>query len=235
MNSSRLLRSTCITLIQRAGFKYFPAPKNFDHIEIPEKTRLRFIEKVPQFTQGIRAPKMQKKLRFMRGPEEVHNTLIHKQYGIMALGGGRMKWQHFDMLRLSTGRKLDNNRMFAVWRVDPPWQPVTKKGQGQRMGGGKGAIDHYVSPIKAGRIIFEVGGKCEYAEVQKLLEDLAKKMPFKAMAVSQEILDKMAADEKWELENNKNKFTMKYMIQNNMGGCHRWLSPFDFKFLGKYL
>lgn len=58
-------------------------------------------------------------------------------------------------------------RMFAIWRVDPPWQPVTKKGQGQRMGGGKGAIDHYVTPIKADRIIFEIGGKCEYAEVKK--------------------------------------------------------------------
>jgi len=33
------------------------------------------------------------------------------------------------------------------------------------MGGGKGAIDHYVTPIKAGRVIIEVGGDCEYFEV----------------------------------------------------------------------
>lgn len=32
------------------------------------------------------------------------------------------------------------------------------------MGGGKGAIDHYVTPIKAGRVIIEVGGHCEYFE-----------------------------------------------------------------------
>ncbi len=55
--------------------------------------------------------------------------------------------------------------MFAIWRVPAPWQPVTKKGQGQRMGGGKGAIDHYVTPIKAGRVIIEVGGTCEFEEV----------------------------------------------------------------------
>lgn len=55
--------------------------------------------------------------------------------------------------------------MFAIWRVPAPWQPVTKKGQGQRMGGGKGAIDHYVTPIRAGRIIVEMGGKCEFEEV----------------------------------------------------------------------
>lgn len=82
-----------------------------------------------------------------------------------ALGGGRLRFEHFEMARLTIARHLDQKKMFAIWRVDPPWQPVTKKGQGQRMGGGKGAIDHYVTPIKAGRIILEVGGKCEYAEV----------------------------------------------------------------------
>lgn len=76
-----------------------------------------------------------------------------------------MRSEHFEMARLVVARKLDQKRMFAIWRVDPPWQPVTKKGQGQRMGGGKGAIDHYVTPIKSGRIILEVGGKCDYAEV----------------------------------------------------------------------
>lgn len=33
------------------------------------------------------------------------------------------------------------------------------------MGGGKGAIDHYVTPIKARRVILEVGGHVEYDEV----------------------------------------------------------------------
>lgn len=33
------------------------------------------------------------------------------------------------------------------------------------MGGGKGPIDHYVTPIKANRIIVEVGGNVEYFEV----------------------------------------------------------------------
>lgn len=33
------------------------------------------------------------------------------------------------------------------------------------MGGGKGNIDHYVTPIRSGRIIIEVAGHCEYKEV----------------------------------------------------------------------
>lgn len=33
------------------------------------------------------------------------------------------------------------------------------------MGRGKGPIDHYVTPVKAGQVIFEVGGTIEYFEV----------------------------------------------------------------------
>jgi large subunit ribosomal protein L16 len=38
-----------------------------------------------------------------------------------------MKWGHFEMVRLGVLRKMDQNRMFAVWRIDSPWQPVTRK------------------------------------------------------------------------------------------------------------
>ena len=34
---------------------------------------------------------------------------------------------HFEMVRMTTNRKMDASRMFAVWRVDGPWQPLTKK------------------------------------------------------------------------------------------------------------
>lgn len=138
------------------------------------------------------------------------------------------------MIRLTLGRKLDTDRMFTLWRVDAPWQPVTKKGQGQRMGGGKGAIDHYVTPIKAGRIIVELAGKCDYEEVKAGLKEIADKLPFKAIPISQKLLDEMKEKEKWEEENNLNSYTFKYIIQNNMGGCHRWLSPADYKWFGKH-
>jgi len=49
--------------------------------------------------------------------------------------------------------------MFAIWRIDAPWKPITKKPVGSRMGGGKGNIHHYVTPVKANRIILEMGGK----------------------------------------------------------------------------
>ena len=40
--------------------------------------------------------------------------------------GGRLKYGHFEMIRFVMGKKLPSS-CFAVYRVDPPWQPVTKK------------------------------------------------------------------------------------------------------------
>lgn len=200
-----------------------------------ERPKLRIMERVPQYPPNLRPPKMQKKLRFMRGPEVLHNNLLHKQYGIIASGGGRLRWGHFEMMRLTIGRKMDTNRMFAIWRVPAPWQPVTKKGQGQRMGGGKGAIDHYVTPVKSGRVILEISGKCEFAEVKPFLDLVANILPFKAEVVSQEILDQRAHTNELLQKENQNPFSMKYVMQNNLSGCHRWLSPVDHKWFGKYV
>ncbi|KAL7033638.1 hypothetical protein ACKWTF_007655 [Chironomus riparius] len=217
-----------------AFLKNFPSPPKYDHVEFVERPKLRFFEKVPQYVANLKPPKMQKRLRYMRGPEEVHNFLLHEQYGIQAIGGGRMRWGHFEMLRLSIGRKMDTNRMFAIWRIDAPWQPVTRRGQGQRLGGGKGAIDHYATPIKKGRIIVELGGKCEFEEVEEFLQKYANQLPFPARAVSHEMLqnEKNQID---ELERaNINPYTLKYVIQNNLGGCHKWLRPIDHKQFGKF-
>lgn len=50
---------------------------------MPERPKLHYIERVPTYNNSqIRPPKMFKMLGLMRGPETVHNKLIHKQYGI---------------------------------------------------------------------------------------------------------------------------------------------------------
>lgn len=38
-----------------------------------------------------------------------------------------MKFVHFEVIRMGLLKKLDWSRMFAIWRVDSPWQAVTKK------------------------------------------------------------------------------------------------------------
>lgn len=44
-----------------------------------------------------------------------------------ALCGGRLNSGHIEMIRMTINRKMDASKMFAVWRIDPPWQPLTRK------------------------------------------------------------------------------------------------------------
>ncbi|CAG0884556.1 unnamed protein product [Darwinula stevensoni] len=108
------------------------------------------------------------------------------------------------------------------------------QGQGKRMGGGKGNIHHYTTPVKAGRIIFELAGKMEFPEVESFLREIAGKLPFPARVVSHDMLEKEARVNKWEEQNNQNPYTFEYIIRNNMLGCHSWISPYDLLWFGKY-
>lgn len=103
------------------------------------------------------------------------------------------------------------------------------------MGGGKGAIDHYVTPVKAGRVIIEIGGKIEFEEALPYLKEVAQKLPFKAKATSYDLMIQERQREK-ELEAlNINPYTAEYVIKNNMGGCHKWLSKYDKKWFWKHV
>ncbi len=65
-----------------------------------------------------------------------------------------------------------------LWIRVFPDKPVTRKGTEVPMGGGKGSVDHYVFPIKPGRIIFELEGLKEEV-VREAFKKSADKLPLK--------------------------------------------------------
>jgi hypothetical protein len=56
---------------------------SFIDIQLPERPKLQFKDKVPTYPSNLKPPKMSKRLTFMRGPEPIHTEFIHKQYGIV--------------------------------------------------------------------------------------------------------------------------------------------------------
>jgi large subunit ribosomal protein L16 len=74
-----------------------------------------------------------------------------------------------------------------VWIRIFPQKSVTKKAAETRMGSGKGAPDHWVSVVKAGRVMFEIAGIKE--DVAKEAMRLAShKLPIATKFVSREAI-----------------------------------------------
>uniref|UniRef100_T1J6G4 Large ribosomal subunit protein uL16m n=1 Tax=Strigamia maritima TaxID=126957 RepID=T1J6G4_STRMM len=246
MNSLRLAHRSCSFLLYRSfpcwnnvqsasvNTCMYEIPPDFSDVEYPEKNKLPIMPKVPLNTSNRKPQPFPKRAIDMRGPELIHNRLIHKQFGVMALTGGELLFGHFEVIRNVINRKMDPKTMFAIWRVDPPWKPISRKSQGKRMGGGKSPIHHYSTPVKAGRIIFEMGGKTEFRLVKRLLVEVVSKLPFQAALVSQDILEKEMEYKKQRESRNINPFNFEYMIKNNMAGSDKWVSRYDRHWYGKF-
>lgn len=70
-----------------------------------------------------------------------------------------------------------------IWIRIFPDKPVTIKGSEVRMGGGKGAVDHYVAVVKPGTVMFEMDGVTE-AIAREAFRLAAFKLPVKTKFVT---------------------------------------------------
>jgi len=108
-------------------------------------------------------------------------TISYGQYGLKALGSA---W--LNSRQIEAGRKTITGylkRQGRLWIRVFPDKPVTKRPPEVTMGGGKGSVDHYVFPVKPGRVIYEIDG----VEEKTALEALRRagfKLPFKTKVIT---------------------------------------------------
>ena len=69
-----------------------------------------------------------------------------------------------------------------IWIRIFPDKPVTMRPPEQTLGGGKGSVDHYVFPVKPGRILFEIDGVPEET-AREALRRAGAKLPIKTSIV----------------------------------------------------
>jgi large subunit ribosomal protein L16 len=74
-------------------------------------------------------------------------------------------------------------RSGKIWIRIFPDHPITKKGNEVPMGAGKGAVDHYVAPVKMGTILFEMDG-IPANQAKEALELAGYKLPCKVKFIS---------------------------------------------------
>jgi len=95
-------------------------------------------------------------------------------FGIKSMDSGRLTSRQIEAARIAVTRFM--KRQGQVWIRVFPDKPITKKPAEVRMGKGKGGHDHWVAPIKPGRIIFEIEGVSLEA-AKEALRLAAQKLP----------------------------------------------------------
>ncbi len=84
------------------------------------------------------------------------NSMDHGDFGLQATTMGNINSRQIEAARRVLTHHM--RRRGQVWIRIFPDKPITRKPVETRMGGGKGAVDHWVAVIKPGRMLFEISG-----------------------------------------------------------------------------
>jgi len=115
-----------------------------------------------------------------KGVESRATELAFGTYGLKSLETRWISARQIEAARRAVMRYLKKGG--KLWIRIFPDKPVTKKGGEIPMGGGKGSVDHYVYPVKPGRIIFEMDGVKEEV-AREALKYATDKLPVKTKFV----------------------------------------------------
>lgn len=78
------------------------------------------------------------------------------RYGLQALTPAWITARQIEAVRKTLSHHT--KRAGQIWIRIFPDKPVTKMPPEVTLGGGKGEVDHYVVPVKPGRVLFEMDG-----------------------------------------------------------------------------
>jgi len=124
-----------------------------------------------------------RKWRRKTGSKGIERKSTEVTFGSFGLKAAGEKW--------ITSRQIEAARRVIIrylrkggklWIRIFPDKPVTKKGTEVPMGGGKGSVDHYVFPVRPGRIIFELEGISE-DQAKDAFKKAGDKLPIKTKFV----------------------------------------------------
>lgn len=107
-------------------------------------------------------------------------TLAFGRYGLQALQAAWVTANQIEAARKAISHGME--REGKMWIRVFPDKPVTKLPPEVTLGGGKGGVDHYVAPVKPGRILFEMDGVAEKIAF-KSLRAAGHKLPVKTKII----------------------------------------------------
>jgi large subunit ribosomal protein L16 len=108
-------------------------------------------------------------------------TIAFGSFGLKALDYARIKSNQIESARKVISRSL--GKTGKTWIRIFPDMPYTSKPAEVKLGKGKGDLQGYVAPVKAGTVLFEVDG-VEEAIAREALRKAGTKLPVKTKVVA---------------------------------------------------
>ena len=112
----------------------------------------------------------------IKGNAHAGNKIDFGDYGIIALESAWITDRQIEAARIAINRYL--KRGVKIWIRIFPDKPYTRKGEGVRMGKGKGNPDGWVAVVKPGRVLFEISG-CDEEAAKEAFRLASHKLPIK--------------------------------------------------------
>ena len=120
-----------------------------------------------------------------RGLATVGNKVSFGEYGLKAVGRGRLTARQIEAARRAMTRHI--KRGGKIWIRVFPDKPITNKPLEVRMGKGKGNVEYWVAQIQPGRVLYEMEGVTE--ELAREAFALASaKLPVKTVFVTRTVM-----------------------------------------------
>jgi len=107
--------------------------------------------------------------------------LAFGSFGLQALTSHWVTARQIEAVRKTVSHSLKGRG--KLWIRIFPDKPITQLPPEVTLGGGKGEVDHYVFPVKPGRILFEVDG-VEAPIAQHALKMGGRKLPLRSRVIS---------------------------------------------------
>ena len=108
------------------------------------------------------------------------NTVAYGEFGLQSLDHGWMTARQIEAGRMAATHFL--HREGRVYIRVFPHKPISSKPLETRMGKGKGEPEYYVAVVKAGTMLYEIGGVSEDI-ARRAFARVAHKMPFRCRFV----------------------------------------------------
>ncbi len=104
------------------------------------------------------------------------NEIDFGQYALKAMESSWVTARQIEAARRAMTRYVQ--RGGKIWIRVFADKPITLHGNESPMGGGKGAVDHFVSVVKRGKILFEMDGVTQ-EQAQEAMRLASYKLPVK--------------------------------------------------------